>query len=274
MINKNNIVTIINYSGYWRIGYDNLNGWENAPLSYYFNGNIDEVLIYNRVLTDNEIEAHYLNGIENEVTIILTSGQTIPSPETQVTVTCSNIKDLYSNQAGEQSYTFYPDDGNNNPSIALSNIDNEQSSDIRIDYVISDTEGDVVSLIPEYTTDGGANWHSATVAGSINSIPQSNYTGYLVWNSETDLSGRDVLNVKFKITPRDADPHNFGTPGMTNAFNLDNNHSHSISIALADTQEEYSDSVRISYALTDNTYDLLRISCYYKDSQQKVFSRP
>jgi len=35
-----------NYTGYWKIGYDQLTGWPSTPTSNYFNGTIDEVLIY------------------------------------------------------------------------------------------------------------------------------------------------------------------------------------------------------------------------------------
>ena len=37
-----------NFSGYWRIGYDNLAGWTSAPSSYYFSGIIDDVAVYGR----------------------------------------------------------------------------------------------------------------------------------------------------------------------------------------------------------------------------------
>ena len=40
------------YIGYWRVGGDNLNNWPNRPTSNYFAGQIDEVAVYNRVLTD------------------------------------------------------------------------------------------------------------------------------------------------------------------------------------------------------------------------------
>ena len=34
------------YTGYWRIGGDNLNGWPNQPASNYFSGAIDDVAVY------------------------------------------------------------------------------------------------------------------------------------------------------------------------------------------------------------------------------------
>ena len=47
------------YSGFWRIGGDNLNGWTNIPSSFYFNGSIDEVAIYPTALSGAQIRDHY-----------------------------------------------------------------------------------------------------------------------------------------------------------------------------------------------------------------------
>jgi Concanavalin A-like lectin/glucanases superfamily len=46
------------YSGYWRIGYDNLNGWPSQPASRAFAGSIDEVAIYGYQLTAAQVAAH------------------------------------------------------------------------------------------------------------------------------------------------------------------------------------------------------------------------
>jgi PKD repeat protein len=47
------------FSGYWRIGGDNLGGWPNQPTSSYFNGTIDDVAVYPKELTRSQIQAHY-----------------------------------------------------------------------------------------------------------------------------------------------------------------------------------------------------------------------
>ena len=55
-------------SGYWRIGWDNLNSWSNAPSNYYFNGSLDEIQIWNSVLTANQVRANWhplLTGTES-----------------------------------------------------------------------------------------------------------------------------------------------------------------------------------------------------------------
>jgi len=47
------------YSGYWRLGYDNLAWWPSAPSSYYFSGTIDEAAVYNYALSATQVSNHY-----------------------------------------------------------------------------------------------------------------------------------------------------------------------------------------------------------------------
>jgi hypothetical protein len=47
------------YNGWWRIGENNLNGWPDQPSSYYFNGQIDEISIFNRPLAVFEVQSIY-----------------------------------------------------------------------------------------------------------------------------------------------------------------------------------------------------------------------
>jgi hypothetical protein len=48
-----------NYTGYWRAGGSKVVGWPNDPASQYLIGTLDEVAVYQKVLTDSEISAHY-----------------------------------------------------------------------------------------------------------------------------------------------------------------------------------------------------------------------
>ncbi len=48
-----------NYTAYWKIGYDNLNGWPSQPSSLYFKGNLDDALIYSRALSGSEVSTIY-----------------------------------------------------------------------------------------------------------------------------------------------------------------------------------------------------------------------
>jgi hypothetical protein len=58
------------YTGYWRVGGDNLNGWNldpwgsnsqgtTQPNSYYFNGTIADVAVYPTALTAAQVQAHF-----------------------------------------------------------------------------------------------------------------------------------------------------------------------------------------------------------------------
>ncbi len=50
------------YSGYWRMGYDDLTGWPSAPTSNYLAGTIDEARVYTRQLSDSEVTNDYTAG--------------------------------------------------------------------------------------------------------------------------------------------------------------------------------------------------------------------
>ena len=47
------------YVGYWRIAYDNCSGWTSSPSNFYFNGRLDDVLIYSRALSAGEVGVLY-----------------------------------------------------------------------------------------------------------------------------------------------------------------------------------------------------------------------
>jgi len=49
-----------NYTGYWRIGYDNLANWPSIPNSYCFEGSIGEVSVWNgTALSATQVSDHY-----------------------------------------------------------------------------------------------------------------------------------------------------------------------------------------------------------------------
>jgi hypothetical protein len=55
-------VTAENTTGYWRVGYDNLNGWKNQGTQYYFSGQLRYAAVYSVVLTGTQIVNHYAAG--------------------------------------------------------------------------------------------------------------------------------------------------------------------------------------------------------------------
>ena len=70
LVGTNSTTSAQSYSGYWRVGGDNLNGWNldpwgsnsqgtTQPHSYWFQGSIGDVAVYPTALTTAQITAHY-----------------------------------------------------------------------------------------------------------------------------------------------------------------------------------------------------------------------
>ncbi|GAB2935054.1 hypothetical protein GCM10027047_34390 [Rhodococcus aerolatus] len=55
--------TAQNYTGYWRIGYDNNSGWgTGTPTSNFFAGSLAFAAVYTSVLTADQVQSHYIAG--------------------------------------------------------------------------------------------------------------------------------------------------------------------------------------------------------------------
>ncbi|SDS35143.1 Concanavalin A-like lectin/glucanases superfamily protein [Friedmanniella luteola] len=55
-------VIAASYSGNFRVGYDNLTGWTNAPTSSFLAASVDDVAVYGRTLTATDALNHYTSG--------------------------------------------------------------------------------------------------------------------------------------------------------------------------------------------------------------------
>jgi hypothetical protein len=49
-------------AGYWRFGYDNIQNWPSAPTSYYYQGLLDDISLFDHALTDLDVYALYGGG--------------------------------------------------------------------------------------------------------------------------------------------------------------------------------------------------------------------
>ncbi|WP_189131484.1 LamG-like jellyroll fold domain-containing protein [Wenjunlia tyrosinilytica] len=58
-VGRNSVADSQDYSGFWRVGGDNLNGWPNQPTSAFFGGTLDETAVYPTALTSTQIADHY-----------------------------------------------------------------------------------------------------------------------------------------------------------------------------------------------------------------------
>jgi len=59
LVAENNQTGAQSYTGYWRVGGDNLSGWASRPTSDYFAGSIDEVAVYSRQISTAEVVDHF-----------------------------------------------------------------------------------------------------------------------------------------------------------------------------------------------------------------------
>ncbi|WP_166785649.1 MULTISPECIES: LamG-like jellyroll fold domain-containing protein [Cryobacterium] len=56
------VTTAAAYSGFWKIGYDNLTSWPGLPPRFFFQGTIDNAAVYTTALTDAQVNAHRTTG--------------------------------------------------------------------------------------------------------------------------------------------------------------------------------------------------------------------
>jgi large repetitive protein len=78
LIGTNSTTTAQAYTGYWRVGGDNLNAWNldpwgsnsqgtTQPHSYWFNGTIADVAVYPVALSASQVAAHYAAALQQGV---------------------------------------------------------------------------------------------------------------------------------------------------------------------------------------------------------------
>ena len=96
--------TAQSYTGYWRVGEDNLNTWTSAPTSYFFNGTIDEAAVYPTALSLQRVQVHYCGGANvNCLSITQPASVAFPGATingTNQTVSASGTFDVIDNSGG------------------------------------------------------------------------------------------------------------------------------------------------------------------------------
>ncbi|MEO3403141.1 LamG-like jellyroll fold domain-containing protein [Mucilaginibacter sp. CAU 1740] len=131
-------------NGYWKIGYDEIGGvWPNAPSSWYFNGTIDDVAVYNSELTSTVVSN--LNDV-NQI------GAYAP-------VCAGSPLSIYAPTITGATFTWTPPSGSTvtgNPGVF--------SSAVAGAYTLTVTGGP-----------GGCS-STATYTPTVNTVPGSNFT--------------------------------------------------------------------------------------------------
>jgi len=170
------------------------------------------------------------------------------------------IQDLYGNEAGTLSVDFVPEDTNSNPEISISDISEEVTGNVSIEYAITDVESDPCNLSPAFSINDGVSWQSVTTSSDTTAIEADSYSGTLLWQSASDLPGCDLADVRFRISVIDNDIEIGNADEIT--FHLDNNTPPSISIS--ETVYTPADTTwRFAYQLDDPESDTLAIQGEY-----------
>jgi hypothetical protein len=152
---------------------------------------------------------------------------------------------------------------NSLPDVHISDIPDESSGDISVDYTLMDLEGDDVNITVEYSTNG-QDFYSATmgVGGDGTILLSSSREGtshVFVWNSTTDLFGVDLERVYMKITA--SDMYHTGYADTSNPFSLDNNKAPIAEIE--SPSMELSGPLTINFTLFDEEYDQIDVVPMY-----------
>jgi hypothetical protein len=162
--------TAQNYTGYWKIGYDNINGWTSNPSNYYFTGQLDDVLIYNRELTSGEVNTLYVSAVG--------AGSNAP--------VCVGVNlNLTATTVGGASYSWT---GPNSFSSSAQNPSLIYTAAAAGVYTVQVTQGSCISranaLVLSRVT-GGGQWQGGYSTAWTN---PDNWCGALVPNSSTDVT--------------------------------------------------------------------------------------
>jgi hypothetical protein len=160
-------------------------------------------------------------------------------------------------------------DNNTAPAVRVPPITVESGGDVEVSYDVSDVDASDVSLKMEYSTDGGASWNEATVAGGIDNLTPGEYDGNVLWNSFADLPGVDNANVLLRVTPQDNDA---GEGVVVQNIHVDNDDPPRV--VLTDIYEEQQGDVTIEYNITDAENDAVNLDFEYSTDGGSTWRKP
>ena len=151
-------------------------------------------------------------------------------------------------------------DINQSPSVSIQSILNDSTaSKLTVNYTISDTENNPVSLLFEYSYDFGATWLTGVPSDTITNISSSEYNGSFGWNYLEELEyGIDYFGVRIRLTPSD---FKAGISDTSDFLNIDLNDPPSVE--LDDIYTTQSGDVAIQYHISDAENDTIRFVCFY-----------
>ncbi len=138
----------------------------------------------------------------------------------------------------------------------------EVGGDVELGVRLSDPEEDPLEVSYEYSTDGGSNWHPATVIGSSEPVVGT-HQYEITWASEADLPEYDGIRVRFRVVPRDLET---GIAVPSAPFHVDNNEPPSVEVLSPGDWDSFSGRVPISLSITDGESDNVQVGLQYRIS--------
>ena len=84
--------------------------------------------------------------------------------------------------------------------VAMDDIVGEQSGDVEIGYLVSDSTGDAIDLSFYYSVDSGVSWD---LIDTLSAISEVGYDGSYLWDSEIQLDGEDVFDLRLAVVSTD-----------------------------------------------------------------------
>ncbi|MBT4482705.1 MAG: T9SS type A sorting domain-containing protein, partial [Candidatus Latescibacteria bacterium] len=144
--------------------------------------------------------------------------------------------------------------------VTIQNVTTDYvSGNITVSYSISDVENNSVSLLFEYSKDGGASWLTGSPLEDLSNIQSGQYTGSFEWNYLNGLAGGiDYFVFRIRLTPFDFKE---GMPDVTENLNVDLNEPPQA--VLEDIYSPQSGDLSIQYHITDTENDTIRFVCSY-----------
>jgi hypothetical protein len=164
------------------------------------------------------------------------------------------------NDVGETVFTLpFRVDNNHPPTATVDPLGAVKADEVAVGYHLSDDEGDAVSIVPEFSTDGGVTWKPATAFGVLSDLGPQFYDGSLTWATGVDIPGKELSSVAFRIIPYDFEE---GTPGVSGTFAVDTNYPPEVFVADVIGEQE-TDTIPIDYSVMDNEGDTVSLACEY-----------
>ncbi len=120
---------------------------------------------------------------------------------------------------GVHDTIMFPLDNFHAQSISLTTPSGEQSGDVSIPFVVTDTSSDTITLASSFSLDGGMSWQE-TQNVNLFKVGSLEYSNAIIWHSVSDLSTANFPAVRFKIVPFDG--WQDGVTGVSNSFVVNN----------------------------------------------------